>query len=234
MFQNNLLAAAASQGGGSAATVAYTDNKVSAAASTAVRTFTGVNIGTASDDRVVIVAIGTGGGGGGSDDASSVTVGGVSLTKQFSRLHTDHLIGQFWAGTVTSSSSATVVVTWARSANATGIGVWATTGLDISGGTTDTGSAVLSSSSADMSADLDISAGGIALGYCANLAGEDVNPTYSFTNLTTNFNSAMDYARNQGGGSAEFATAQSGLTLTASTNATNNLGVGIFASWPPS
>jgi hypothetical protein len=217
----------------SAATVAYTDNKVSDAASTAVRSFSSCDIGTASSDRVVIVAIGTGGGGGGSDDASSVTVGGVSLTKQFSRLHTDHLIAQFWAGTVTSGTSATIVVTWARSANATGIGVWATTGLDISGGTTDDGSAVLSSSSADMSADLNISAGGIALGYCFNTAAEDVNPTYSFTNLTTNFNSAVDYARSQGGGSAEFSAAQSGLTLTASTNATNQLGVGIFASWPP-
>ena len=217
----------------SAATVAYTDNKVSDAASTAVRSFSSCDIGTASSDRVVIVAIGTGGGGGGSDDASSVTVGGVSLTKQFSRLHTDHLIAQFWAGTITSGTSATIVVTWARSANATGIGVWATTGLDISGGTTDDGSAVLSSSSSDMSADLNISAGGIALGYCVNLAGEDVNPTYSFTNLTTNFNSALDYARSQGGGSAEFSAAQSGLTLTAATSAQNNLGVGIFASWPP-
>ncbi len=217
----------------SAATVAYTDNKVSATASTAVRSFSSCDIGTASSDRVVIVAIGTGGGGGGTDDCTSVTVGGTSLTKQFSRLHTDHLIAQFWAGTITSGTSATIVVTWSRAANATGIGVWATTGLDISGGTTDDGSAVLSSSSSDMSADLDISAGGIALGYCANLAGEDVNPTYSFTNLTTNFNSAMDYARSQGGGSAEFSAAQSGLTLTASTNATNQLGVGIFASWPP-
>ena len=197
------------------ATIAYTDNKVSGTASTAVRSFSSCNIGTASDDRVVIVSIGTGGGGGGTDDCTSVTVGGTSLTKQFSRLHTDHVIGQFWAGTITSGTSATIVVTWSRAANATGIGVWAATGLNISGGTTDDGS------------------GGIALGYCFNTAAEDVNPTYSFTNLTTNFNSAVDYARSQGGGSAAFASAQSGLTLTASTSATNQLGVGIFASWPP-
>ena len=113
----------------SAATVAYTDNKVSATASTAVRSFSSCDIGTASSDRVVIVAIGTGGGGGGTDDCTSVTVGGTSLTKQFSRLHTDHLIAQFWAGTITSGTSATIVVTWSRAANATGIGVWATTGL---------------------------------------------------------------------------------------------------------
>ena len=215
------------------ATIAYTDNKVSGTASTAVRSFSSCNIGTASDDRVVIVSIGTGGGGGGTDDCTSVTVGGTSLTKQFSRLHTDHVIGQFWAGTITSGTSATIVVTWSRAANATGIGVWAATGLNISGGTTDDGAAVLSNSSADMSASINISAGGIALGYCFNTAAEDVNPTYSFTNLTTNFNSAVDYARSQGGGSAAFASAQSGLTLTASTSATNQLGVGIFASWPP-
>jgi hypothetical protein len=216
-----------------AATVTYTDNKVSDAASTAIRTFNSVDIGTASDDRVVIVSIGTGGGGGGTDDCTSVTVGGTALTKQFSRLHTDHLIAQFWAGTITSGTSATIVVTWARAANASGIGVWATTGLDISGGTTDTGSAVRSSSSADVSADLNISAGGIALAYSVNLAAEDVNPTYSHTNLTTNFNHSYDYARSGGGASAAFAAAQTGLTLTNATNATNQLGVTIFASFPP-
>tara|TARA_R110002012_G_scaffold318226_1_gene536040 strand:+ start:118 stop:810 length:693 start_codon:yes stop_codon:yes gene_type:complete len=217
----------------SVATIAYTDNKVSASASTAVRSFSSCDIGTASSDRVVIVAIGTGGGGSGTDDASGVTVNGTSLTKQFSRLHTDHLIGQFWAGTITSGTSATIVVTWSRSANATGIGVWAATGIDPSASLTDSGSAVLTNSTSGMSADLDIAAGGIALGYSVNLAGEDVNPTYSFTNLTTNFNSALDYARSQGGGSAAFASAQSGLTLTSTPNAQNNLGVTIFASWPP-
>ena len=217
----------------SVAAVTYTDNKVSDAASTAVRSFSSCDIGTASDDRVVIVSIGTSGGAGGTDDCNSVTVGGTSLTKQFSRLHTDHNIAQFWAGTITSGTSATIVVTWARSANATGIGVWATTGLDISGGTTDEASAVRSSSSADVSADLNISAGGIALAYSINTAAEDVNPTYSHTNLTTNFNQALDYARAHGGASAAFADAQTGLTLTNATNATNDLATTIFASWPP-
>ena len=217
----------------SVATITYTDNKVSATASTAVRSFASCDIGTASSDRVVIVAIGTGGGGGGTDDCTSVTVGGTSLTKQFSRLHTDHLIAQFWAGTITSGTSATIVVTWSRAANASGIGVWAATGIDPSASLTDSGSAVRNSSSADVSADLDIAAGGIALAYSANLAAEDVNPTYSHTNLTTNFNHSYDYARSGGGASAAFASAQTGLTLTNATNATNQLGVTIFASWPP-
>ena len=78
-----------------------------------------------------------------------------------------------------------------------------------------------------------ISAGGIALAYSVNLAAEDVNPTYSHTNLTTNFNHSYDYARSGGGASAAFAAAQTGLTLTNATNATNQLGVTIFASFPP-
>lgn len=216
-----------------AATVTYTDNKVSATASTAVRTFNSVAIGTASTDRVVIVAIGTSGGSGGTDDCSSVTVGGVSLTKQFSKLHTDHNIAQFWAGTVPTGTTATVVVTWSRAANATGIGVWATTGLDISGGTTDEQFAVRTNSSADVTANLNVSAGGIALVYSINTAAEDVNPTYSHTNVTTNFNAALDYARAHGGASEAFAAAQSGLLITNATNATNQLATTIFASWPP-
>jgi len=219
----------------SAATITYTDNKVSSSAATAVRSFSSCAIGTASDDRVIIVGAGTSGGGGSGDSIASITVGGTALANQFSRVHTDHNQAHLWAGTVTSGTSATIVLTWNRAANASGIAVWATTGLDISSGVTDSGSAVITNSTSAMSADLDISAGGIAIGYSVNTAAEDVNPTFVFSGgfSSTNFNSAMDYARAQGGTSAAFAAAQSGLTLTSTPQAQCGYATTVFASWPP-
>ena len=214
------------------ATISHTANGESSAASTAVRTFSSMSIGTAASNRVVIVSIGTTGGGGGTDDCNSVTVGGTGLSKLVSKLHTDHQLCQIWAGSITSGTSADIVVTWARSANRTGIGVWAAYGV---GTMEDSGSASISSSSSAMSTSLDITAGGVAVGYTFIASGGE-GPgivSFSWSNLTEDFDTDIDATGEHSGASAAFAAAQSGLTVSATPDVSVPLGTTVFAAWPP-
>jgi len=210
------------------ATITFTANGESDAASTAVRTFSSTAIGTAADNRVIIVSVGTTGGGGGTDDCTSVTVGGTGLSKLISVLHTDHTIAQIWAGSITSGASADIVVTWARAANRTGIGVWAAYNI---GTMEDSGSASISSSASAMSTDLDISAGGVAIGYTFTNGG--TGKSFTWSNLTENFDENIDATGNHSAASAAFAAAQSGLTVSSTPNASIPLGTTVFAAWPP-
>ena len=210
------------------ATITFTANVDSTTASTAVRTFSSTAIGTAADNRVIIVSIGTTGGGGGTDDCTSVTVGGTGLSKLISVLHTDHTIAQIWAGSITSGTSADIVVTWARAANRTGISVWAAYNI---GTPEDSGSASISSSASAMSTNLDISAGGVAIGYTFTNGG--TGKSFTWSNLTENFDENIDDTGNYSGAAAAFAAAQSGLTVSSTPNASIPLGTTVFAAWPP-
>jgi len=212
------------------ATITFTANGESTGTG-AARTFSSTAIGTAADNRVIIVSVGTTGGGGGTDDCTSVTVGGTGLSKLVSKVHTDHQIAQIWAGSITSGTSADIVVTWARTASRTGIGVWAAYGI---GTMEDSGSASISSSSSAMSTDLDISAGGVAMGYTfVSTGGEGASTSFTWSNLTENFDENIDPTGNHSGAAAAFAAAQSGLTVSSTPSASTALGTTVFAAWPP-
>jgi hypothetical protein len=211
------------------ATIAFTANgELTGVGST--KTFSSMALGTAADNRYIIVSIGTTGGGGGTDDCNSVTVGGTGLSKLVSKTHTDHQIAQIWAGLITSGTSADIVVTWARNASRTGIGVWAAYGI---GTMEDSGSASISSSSSAMSADLDISAGGVAIGYTfVSTGGEGAATSFTWSNLTEDNDSSIDATGNHSAASAAFSAAQSGLTVSSTPSASTPLGTTVFAAWP--
>ena len=77
------------------ATISHTANGESSG-SGAARTFSSTALGTAADNRYIIVSIGTTGGGGGTDDCNSVTVGGTGLSKLVSKSHTGKNCWQNW------------------------------------------------------------------------------------------------------------------------------------------
>ena len=212
-----------------AATISFTANGELTGTGSA-RTFSSMALGTAADNRYIIVAIGTTGGGGGTDNCNSVTVGGTGLSKLVSKNHTDHQIAQIWAGLITSGTSADIVVTWARTASRTGIGVWAAYGI---GTMEDSGSASISSSSSAMSTDLDISAGGVAVGYTfVSTGGEGASTSFTWSNLTEDNDSGIDATGNHSAASAAFSSAQSGLTVSSTPSSSTPLGTTVFAAWP--
>ena len=111
-------------------TLAFTASAVNSAAQSSY-TFSSQAIGTASADRVVVV--GTSGGSGATDAVSSMTIGGVSAVKAIGIVNSTGT--EIWYATVTSGTTASVVVNWGGTKSRCGIGVWALTGVSGVGAT---------------------------------------------------------------------------------------------------
>ena len=194
-------------GGVAAATVSYRTNaNTGNSYGASTKTFSALDIGTASADRIVIVAL-IGIPNAGTVTISSVTIGGVSAASCCTGIGDTQAFVEFWAATVPSGTTGDVAVTASGNMFNCFVGVWATTGLG-SGTATASGT-----STADPgSASLNISAGGIALG-----AGFNSNnaPNVTWSNLTEDFDSTQGGSRTYTGASQAFAAAQTGLSLSA-------------------
>lgn len=205
---------------GGPASVVYTDNGVSSG-SVSSFTFSARNLGTASSDRKIIVAtVGLGN----SATLSSVTVAGVSATVSFTVANVGIAIVS-----VPTGATGDVVVNWSAAENTVTIGVWAAYGLG-STTPTDTGSSV-----ADPFTDtLNVSAGGIAVGLAHIDATGGSAPTFTWTGLAEVFDGAGSSPASgqaHSGASSNFATAQTGLTITADASAARELGSLVIASF---
>lgn len=94
-------------GGGGFSTYAFTANpSAQAAPGASPVTFTSVSIGTAASNRVVVVCATCTGG-----SASSMTVGGVSMTKRIEE-GTGISGLQIWSGTISTGTTANVVISY--------------------------------------------------------------------------------------------------------------------------
>ena len=196
----------------------------------AVKTYSSVAIGTASSARYVIVAAGTTGGGGGTDDINSITVGGTGLTNTgVTALHTDHTLIEFWAGNITSGTSADIVVTYARSAKRAGIAVWQATGI---GSILDSGSANVTNSTNLMSDTINVAAGGLVLGYAFHADGNTITTSWEPT-LTEDFEANINVGGDHSAATATFASAHTALPFGAKADSAPDYGLTVFASWSP-
>jgi hypothetical protein len=198
---------------GSAVTVALTDNS-SDASDTTTYTFSSQSLGAAAANRKIVVGIVN------YDDspgtaASGVTVGGVTADRVQAMIGTGATMStEIWQADVPTGTTGDVVVTWSAAVKSCGIGVWRVIGADsrpYGSKTTTADPGVVS---------MDIPAGGIGIGMSATGSGLAV--TWTWTNLTEDFeDSITSGARSQwSGASAAFASAQSGLDITADASAT--------------
>ena len=200
------------------------------AAVSAVKTYSSINIGTASAGRYIIVAAGTTGGGGGTDDINSITVGGTALTNTtVTALHTDHTLIEFWAGIIDSGTSADIVVTYARSANRGGIAVWEATGL---GSILDSGSANVTNSTNLMTDTINVAAGGLVLGYSFHADGNTIGTDWEPT-LKKDFEANINVGGDHSSATATFASAHTALPFGATADSAPDYGLTVFASWSP-
>jgi hypothetical protein len=207
-----------------AATITFTDSSVDGTAGPAY-TFSSQAIGTAAASRRIIV--GAFGRSNAAVTLTSITVGGVTATVVASAtdndgivfLRSDLAIVDFPAGT-----SASIVVTYssAGSLARASIGVWAAYDL-LSATPTDTAN----NNSDPMSAAIDVSAGGIIVGF----ATSDATATHTWTNLTERFDEAVEGISSHTGASDAFAAGETNRTITADPSAATTNQTLVLGAW---
>lgn len=185
-------------------------------------TFTSKNIGTATSDRLVVVGFC---GNNNSRTISGVTIGGVSATVYYIGTSQTQQAG-FAVLNVTSGTTATIAITWSGNQSQVGIAVWSVYGANA------TPTATNFASTTDVfSASMNVPAGGAAFG----VALDNVNataPKWTWGNLTEDVDASLG-AKTYSAASAEFATAQTGLSITADIAASSGGGrLGVLVLGP--
>lgn len=150
-------------------------------------TFSNVDIGTASSDRLVVIASHATGGASAGNDASisSLTVGGTSMTKATSQFD-DNASCDLYYLTVTSGTTATVVATYDKQKGRCTIGVYTITGLS-STTPSDTGTSINSDSAPSLT--LDIPTGSIAV--YAHTSANNATTTVSYSSATEHYDQGI-------------------------------------------
>jgi hypothetical protein len=203
------------------ATIVNTDDSVSTS-NLDEYTFSSQALGTASADRHIIVGITGRANSGGAFALSSVTVAGNAASVVVEHQYTNDIIGTVALAIVAVPSGTTgdVVVTWDRAILDCGIGVWATTGLQ-SITPTDTD---FDSPGTSLSGNLNIDAGGVAVGVTLGFSA----PAVSWTNLTEDFETQIDSGEDITGASDAFVTEQTALAISVSqVGANTNCGLAL-------
>lgn len=169
---------------------------------TGAYTFAGQSLGTEAADRKIVVCVVAGAAAG--VTLTSVTVAGVTAAISISEV-TGNRAAAICAADVPTGASGDIVVVWSGTQNRCAIGVYAMFGAG-SNMATDTGS----DATDPFSDTLNINAGGVAFG-CVMSAS---TTTFTWTNLIEDVDAQME-TETYSFASAEFATSQTGLAITA-------------------
>jgi hypothetical protein len=203
-----------------AAVLTYQTSAVSTADATTY-TFSGKAIGTAADNRYVIVAV-TGGYAG--RTVSTLTVGGITATKLVELVSTagsSELTSALFIVLVTTGTTADVVVTWSAGQNDCGIGIWSATGISA------TALDTKSSNASPGTFTLTTVAGGVVV--CAhNATGTG---TTSWTNTTERYDAVVEDTIHHSGSDAAPGGSTLAVTATYTGSPTKRPSVG--ASFQP-
>jgi len=142
-------------------------------------TFTGINIGTAYPDRVIIIAAMMVAGSGLTTSISGLTVGGAAATK---------IVGADAAGSqaaifiyrLSTGTTATIVATNTGTMTGAGVSVYSATGMKkFAGDTTNSYITTKSASSLNLT--------GTQAGFAIGVASDDVSTGLAWTGLTSNY-----------------------------------------------
>lgn len=201
------------------ATATFTDSSVNGTPATNF-TFSTQSIGTAAANRkvVVVVQLGTAG-----QTVSSLTIGGNGAASIVARSASEHV--SIWQLVVASGTTADVVVNGSGVSDACGIGVYAVYGA--AAAATDTGGSTAVDPATDT---IDVPAGGVLIAGVVHRSGAE---TFAWTNITERYDELIiSGVLYQSGASSEFASAQTGLAITADpSTAGSRAPVFAMASW---
>lgn len=200
---------------------------------TNVYTFAGASIGTAETGRIVIVAVSSGGAAT-TRTLTGVTIGGNAATQVVNNAHdtgTSANVTAIFALQVDAGTTADIVATFSGNMNRCAISVYRLTGAT-GVAANDTASAGGTADSDGISDTINVPAGGGAVSVGVM---NGTGPTIDLTGLATADVEATIENANNAYASAheEFATAQSGLTLTLTSGAVSVNSSLAAASWGP-
>jgi hypothetical protein len=191
--------------------------------------FTSQAIGTAANNRIVVVAADTNGGAAGSDGVSSMTIGGISATLVKASLADDHCQAELWEAVVPTGTTATVAVTWNSARGRCGIGIWAVYNAKFTPHATAEDNHV-GTSSAATSVSINVPASGACIG-CVS-AGAASAATFTWAGVTEKYDEVVSGLLTHGGASDVFTTQQVGLTVSATPSVATRQAMPV-ASWSP-
>lgn len=204
-------------------TISFTDSALDADDLTTY-TFSGRALGTAAANRKIIVGILNEDQNNLSTTPTSVTVAGVAaslvvFTTQSGAVPSGAHIYQ---ADVPAGTTGDIEIVWSDSRLGNTIGLWAVYGASASAHDTDT------STASPPSVTLTIPAGGVAVGVVYTAGG---TATYTWTNLTENFDATHEGTGTASGASAAFASGQNATITVTPSSATTFAAA--FASWGP-
>lgn len=216
-------------GGAAAAPVSITHTATYGAggrASGTTQTVTGVSVGTATADRLVVAAFGTSGGP--SNSSATATIAGNAATKIVESVGSDSTILSIFSYGLSSGTSATFAVTYNTSAITwTTLNVWAIYNAN------HTATAYFDSNADVGTGTIDISASGCALSGAVTVSSGGA--TYTWVGLTEDqeTSSVSGYATlSYSGASDAFEDAQSGRTVSVTRSAVGHEAMGVVAFGP--
>jgi len=193
-------------------------------------TFTDHAIGTAADDRKIVVLLAVYGGPAPSMAIADVTIGGTSATQELTQRPSasgyDRDGVEIWSLNVSSGTTATIVVDAGHNIDEVNIGVYAIYG---SGTSTNTNSTAAGD---PITATLTIPAGGVGLGIAWQRDGAY---TWIWTNLDEDYDYHLDGTLNEtfSGASKTYSTLQSSITISADpSGVSNSQALGVVAYGP--
>lgn len=189
-------------------------------------TFASQNLGTASSDRYILVAVNSRALGATAFNASTVTVQGISATQivNASSTSTNSTMAAIWRAAVPTGTTGDVVVTLNKSALRCSVALYSATGIDAAANDTDTSTANPGAVSIDIPAD------GFAV--ACNAAG--TTTTFAtWTNLTEDYEQLTEGYKSTSA-SDGFASTQTGLAVSCEWSGTVTEPATAIASWGPS
>lgn len=182
--------------------VVFTDSSVDPTDLT-VYTFSAQALGVASPKRKIVVGVSLGLA---ARTVTSLTVQGISATLVRAQAGAGVIDNELWQANVPAGTTGDIVVTCSAASDRAGIGVWAVYNA------ASAAFATAGSAANPLSASLNIPQGGIAIGVGSGYASP---LTYTWANLTENYDEVVEANMIQTGASAFFAAAQTGLVITA-------------------
>lgn len=210
-----------------ATSIAYCTSAIYTTSDTS-HTFASQSIGTAARGRLVIVSCYINN----SSDPTSVSVGGVSLTKIGSVALGANNCLTLWAGRVDTGTTANITVTSSSSVSRWGIGVWAA--YDIAFATPFDVKTDIVGDVSSYSVLLNIPKNGVALVIVGEAGGSsNTYPRWTFTGATERYDTLIAVTTGQGGGDFSSASAVSGKTMgvTSAITSTGRVGAILAASF---
>jgi len=186
-------------------------------------TFSGKSLGAEASDRYIACTVNGRSSDGGARTISSVTIGGVTATAAGSIVANSGSHCAIYIAAVPTGATGDIVVTWSSTMGDCTVALHRATGVSST-----TPTSYVTDTTTALSQSINVNAGGFAVGISTT---DDGAATATWSGITERFDDATGGANDQSGAGNEFATTQTGLTVSCTWTVENRLTFAV-ASYP--